>query len=112
MQSLAWWPLLLQLKHMTLLVSHFFLESFLETLMALLPMAEVFFSSLFSRNLRFLSFLSFLPYSEDSAALIRGRVEAFSLAGFALLSLDSLGRGFFAVVSWVCTFKAILLEGR
>ena len=65
-----------------------------------------------SRNLRFLSFLSFLLCSKDSAALVRSKVGAFFLADFASLGLDSLERGSFADISWVCTFEEVLLEGR
>ena len=84
----------------------------------LVPVAGIYsfcffvWSRLYSRNLHFLSFLSFLLCSEDSAILVRGRAEVFSLADFASLGLDSLERNFFAVVPWVCIFKAVLLEGR
>ena len=78
--------------------------------MTLVPVAGV--CSFLSQNLRFLSFLFFLPYSEDSAALVRGGAGAFSSAGFASLDLDSSGRGSFVAVPWVYTFKAVLLEGR
>ena len=61
-----------------------------------------FYSSVWSRlcswNLRFLSFLSFLLYSEDSAILVQGGAKAFFLADFAFLGLDSSGQGSFAVV--------------
>ena len=76
----------------------------------LVPVAGV--CSFLSRNLRFLSFLSLLPSSEDSAALVRGGAGVFFSAGFASLGLDSSGRGSFADVPLVCTFEAVLLEGR
>ena len=76
----------------------------------MVPIAGV--CSFFSRNFRFLSFLSFLPCSKDSATLVRGGTGAFPSTGFASLGLDSLGRGFFADVPWVCTFEAVLLKER
>ena len=66
----------------------------------------------FSQNLRFLFFLSFLPCSEDFAALVQGGAGAFFLAGFASLGLNSSGQGSFADVPCICTFEAVLLEGR
>ena len=66
--------------------------------MALLSVAGMSLCSLFSRNLRFLFFLTFLLYSKDSAVFVRGGAKTFFLAGFAFLGLDSLERGFFAVV--------------
>ena len=81
--------------------------------MALSPMAGVFLLCFFLfQNLHFLSFLSFLPCYENSAALVRGKAEAFFLVGFAFLVLDSSGRGSFVDIPWVCTFEAVLLEGR
>ena len=62
----------------------------------LVPVAGV--CSFLSRNLCFLSFLSFLPYFKDSVALVRGGAKAFLLAGFASLGLDSLEWGSFADV--------------
>ena len=79
--------------------------------MALSPMAGMFLlRSLLFWNFRFLFFLSFLPCSENSTALVRGGTRAFPLAGFAFLGLESSGWGFFANVLWVCTFEAVLLE--
>ena len=88
------------------------------TSVTMVLMAEFYFfcspmwSRLCSQNLRFLSFLFFLSYSEDSTTLVWDRTEAFFLADFAFLGLDSSGRGSFAVVTWICTLEAVLLRER
>ena len=76
-------------------MSCFFLEFFLETLIALLPVTGVFFGFFISQNLRFLSRRSSLFFLFSSKGFA-------TLAQTAFVSLDldsnSLGQAVFAIV--------------
>ena len=92
---------------MTLLVSRFFIKSFLEALIALLPVTGVFFSFLI-HSCQWLSLFclsSFLAGLKGFATL--AQTDFISLA----LDFSRWGK-FLAVILWVCTFEAVLLERR
>ena len=94
----------MQLKHVTLLVSRFFF--FLAALIILLPVAGVSFGFLVHscRHLNFFYLSSFLAGSAGSS---------YGGTDFGSLVLGSSEREkSSALVPWVCTFKAVLLERR
>lgn len=92
---------------------YFFFDPSLMTLVSIVRVCffcSPMWSCLYSWNCFFMSFLTFLSCFEISVILVRGKAQAFSLADFTFLSLDSLRQDSFTVVSWVCTFEVVVLK--
>ena len=74
--------------------------------MVLLLVAGVFFGSLVRSYWR-LNFFCLSSFLASSAGLSHGKTD------FGFLVLGFLGqKEFLAVVFWICTFEAVLLEGQ
>lgn len=60
----------------------------------------------------FLNYFRFLSLQLNLVGLlVQGGTEALPLAGFTFLRLDSLVRGFLAVIFWVYIFEKVLWDG-